>query len=143
MPSITAELVEGYQVEISNGNHTWGADEPDSKGGTDTGPTPYEMLLGALAACTCITMSMYARRKGIALEGVSVGYVFERVHADDVQEAEDPSRGYIERVTSEIEIRGDFTDAERDRLRSIAVRCPVHKTLDHGLHFDDNVTLIG
>ena len=141
VPSISAELIEGYQIEISNGRHTWGADEPLDKGGSDTGPTPYELLLGSLAACTCITLSMYAKRKAIALEAVTVSYTFDRIHADDVEATEDLTRGYIERVSSEIELRGDFTDANRKRLESIAVRCPVHKTLEHGLHFDDNVTV--
>jgi putative redox protein len=141
MASITADLVEGFQVEISNGRHTWSADEPVDKGGSDVGPTPYELLLGGLAACTCITLSMYAQRKKMALEGISVGYTFDRVHADDVEDCDDPKSGYIEQVTTEIDIRGDFTDAERRRLESIAVRCPVHKTLEHGLRFDETVTV--
>ena len=115
-PSISAELIEGYQIEISNGRQTWGADEPLDKGGSDTGPTPYELLLGSVAACTAITLSMYAKRKEIALASVTVSYTFDRVHADDVEASEDPTRGYIERVTSDIELRGDFTDAERKRL---------------------------
>lgn len=141
MASVNAHLVEGYRVEVTNGRHTWHADEPTDKGGDDTGPTPYELLLGALAACTAITISMYAQRKGMVLTDVSIGYTFDRVHADDVEETEDPGRGYIERVTAEIDIRGDLTDAQRKRLEAIAVRCPVHKTLEHGLHFDETVTV--
>ena len=85
MATITADLVEGFRVEINNGRHHWTADEPVDLGGTDEGPNPYELLLGALAACTNITVAMYARRKEWSLDSISVRYEFDRVHADDCE----------------------------------------------------------
>jgi putative redox protein len=139
MSTITADLDTGYQVQITNGRHSWLADEPPEVEGTDSGPTPYEMLLGALAACTCITLSMYAKRKGIALTSISVQYTHDRVHADDCELCDDDATGFIDTVRSQIFVEGDFTDAQRERLAQIAERCPVHKTLEKGVVFGDQV----
>lgn len=139
MSTITADLDGGYQVQITNGRHSWLADEPPEVDGTDTGPTPYEMLLGALAACACITLSMYAKRKGIALTSISVQYSHDRVHADDCELCDDDATGFIDTVRSQIFVEGTFTDAERERLVEIAQRCPVHKTLEKGVVFGDQV----
>lgn len=139
MPRITASLSTGTAVSISNGRHTWSADEPIDKGGTDTGPTPYEMLLGSLAACTAVTLSLYANHKGIELEAVEATYEFDRVHADDCQDCENETTGFIDRITSAVRIRGSFDDAQRKRLSQIVSRCPVHKTLENRVHFVDQV----
>ena len=141
MSTITAELTGGYAVDLrSSSGHTWTADEPVAAGGTDTGPTPYELLLGALAACTTITVSMYAQRKGWAVDGIEVSYAHDRVHVDDCAECESHHRGYIDRIVSRITIRGDLDDAQRQRLTEVAGRCPVHKTLEKGVHLEDHVT---
>lgn len=139
MTSITAELKGGYRVEITDGTHTWGADEPVDLGGEDTAPTPYEMLLGSLAACTVITLSMYARRKHILVTSVSVEYSHDRIHAKDCEDCDDTRTGMIDRVTSRIFIDGDFDEATRQRLMEVAQRCPVHKTLEAGIVFDETV----
>ena len=141
MATISADLVDGYRVEINNGRHHWTADEPIELGGTDEGPNPYELLLGALAACTSITVAMYARRKGMKLDSISVRYEFDRVHADDCEQCDDDASGFIERVSSEIFVEGDFTDEERRRLGEVAQRCPVHKPLDKGVHFEEEVVV--
>jgi putative redox protein len=125
---------------MSNGRHHWTADEPVSLGGTDTGPNPYELLLASLAACTCITLSYYCRRKGIALESVSATYDFSRVHAEDCKDSDSSDKGLIDRITSIVHITGDFDDAQRRRLAEIVTRCPVHKTLTRPLVIDDNTT---
>ncbi len=68
MSRITATLSSGTIVELTNGRHTWSADEPIEVRGTDTGPNPYELLLSSLAACTCITVALYCRhRRGAAI----------------------------------------------------------------------------
>jgi putative redox protein len=139
MASITAELQSDFRVDITNGTHTWRADEPVSFGGENTGPNPYDMLLGALAACTMITLSMYTKRKGINMTSLSVEYSYDKVHADDCNECEDDASGMIERITSRIFIDGNFDETTRDRLVGIAQRCPVHKTLEAGIHFEETV----
>jgi len=139
MTKITAELKQNLQVSITNGKHTWGGDEPIDVGGDDTGPTPYDMLLGALAGCTVMTLSLYSQRKGIELSSVSVEYAHDRVHADDCEQCDDSRQGMIDRVTSRIFIDGNFDDATRKRLQQIAQRCPVHKTLEAGVVFDETV----
>ena len=141
MRSITAKLTEGYRVEMTNERHTWWADEPADKGGTDTAPTPYEQLLGSLAACTCITLSMYAARKGIQIDSVATSYRYDKIRAEDCDFCDDDAEGMVDTITSEIEIEGDFTDAQRQRLESVALRCPVHKTLERGITFDEVVTV--
>lgn len=136
MSTISAELTSGFTVRVTNGRHTWFGDEPRDAGGADQGPNPYELLLGALAACTCITVSMYCQRKGWKLDAISVDYTHDRVHAEDCDDCDQkPRSGYLDRVRSRIFIDGEFTDEQRARLREVAQRCPVHKTLDQGMTF--------
>lgn len=139
MPRITAELVSGTQVTISNGRHTWRGDEPPSAGGDDTGPTPYEMLVGSLAACTLITLALYCRHKRIPLKSVTATYEHGRIHADDCRDCEDGTTGLIEQITSRVRIAGEFDEAQRKRLIQIVGRCPVHRTLASPVRMVDEV----
>jgi len=139
MASITAELLSDYRVDITNGTHTWRADEPVDLGGDNTGPNPYDLLLGSLAACTSITLSMYAKRKNIELSSLSVEYSYDKVHTDDCEQCDETHTGMVDRVTSRIFIDGDFDEATRKRLEDIAQRCPVHKTLEKGIVFAETV----
>lgn len=139
MSAVTADLIHGTTVRLSNGTDTWVADEPLDVGGADAGPNPYELLLGALGACTAITISLYCRRKGIALDSVSAKYELERVHADDCDDCEEGSSGFLERVKAQIFIEGDFDEATGERLVQIAQRCPVHKTLGAGVQFSEEI----
>jgi uncharacterized OsmC-like protein len=140
MPQIIARLTSGMAVQLSNGRHQWGADEPIDAGGTDTGPNPYELLLGSLAACTCVTIAWYCKQKKLPLASVSATYDFSRVHADDCENCDMPDRGFIEKIVSSVHIEGNFDAAQRARLAQIAQRCPVHKTLANGVVFEDNAT---
>ena len=140
MAKITAKLTSGMAVQMSNGRHVWNADEPLEADGTDTAPNPYELLLGSLAACTCVTISWYCQHKKIPLESVSTTYDFSRVHADDCKDCDIPDKGFIEKITSNVHIEGDFDEAQKKRLAQIAQRCPVHKTLAHGVQFEDNAS---
>jgi putative redox protein len=140
MTNITATLKNGTRVEVTNYRHTWYADEPLNQHGTDTGPTPYEMLLGSLAACTVITLQHYARHKGILLDSIRADYEFDRIHAEDCDECEETEKGLIERVRTHVTIAGEFDEAQRIRLEQIVARCPVHKTLTHGMKILDHVT---
>ncbi len=140
MTTITAELADGYAVAIrSSEGHTWAADEPVGVGGTDTAPNPYELLLGSLAACTSITVSMYAQRKGWSFEGIEVSYEHARIHADDCADCDDRHAGYLDQVISHVTIYGDLDDEQRTRLAQVAANCPVHKTLERGMHLVDEV----
>jgi uncharacterized OsmC-like protein len=140
MTQITASLTSGMVVTLSNGRHEWTADEPQSAGGTDTGPNPYELLLGSLAACTCVTIAWYCRHKKLPLESVSTTCDFSRVHAKDCEDCDVPDKGFIEQITSNVHIKGDFDDSQRKRLAQIAERCPVHKTLANGILFEDHAS---
>lgn len=140
MSQVSAELKSGTEVSITNGRHQWSADEPASAGGADTGPNPYEMLLGSLAACTCITIAMYCRHKKMVLESVKASFEFSNIHADDCEHCDDDLTGLIEHITSNVHISGEFNEKQRKRLAQIATRCPVHKTLANGVQFKDNAT---
>jgi putative redox protein len=140
MSSITATLTSGMAVTLSNGRHDWTGDEPVEAGGTDTGPNPYELLLGSLAACTCVTLAWYCKHKNLPLKSVSTTYDFSRIHADDCEHCDDAIKGMIDHIVSNVHIEGDFDEAQKKRLAQIASRCPVHKTLANGVHIEDNAT---
>jgi putative redox protein len=140
MSQITAALEHGTEVRLSNGRHSWNADEPVAAGGTDSGPDPYEMLLGSLAACTCLTLAMYCRHKGLPLRSVHATYEFSNVHADDCDDCEETDKGFIQRITSNVRIDGDFDAAQKKRLAQIVERCPVHKTLAAGVKLADSTS---
>ena len=119
---------ENLQVELTAGRHRWLADEPDGLG-DDTGPNPYQLLLGALGACTAMTVQLYARRKGWPLEGVEVELDTHKIHARDCEDCESDPDTRVNIVTLELTLRGDLTPEQLQRLEEIAGRCPVHRTL--------------
>lgn len=118
----------GFVQQIVAGPHRFASDEPAALGGTDTGPTPYDLLLAALGSCTSMTVAMYARRKGWPLERVEVRLRHARVHADDCAacETRDARLTVIDR---EVVFVGALEESQRTRLLDIANRCPVHLTL--------------
>lgn len=120
---------DGFLTEIIAGGHGLLADEPTSLGGTDLGPSPYDLLSAALAACTGMTLGMYARHKRLALDEASVTVRHEKIHAADCEHCETET-GKIDRLVRQIVLLGDLSDAERQRLLEIADRCPVHRTLE-------------
>jgi uncharacterized OsmC-like protein/alpha-beta hydrolase superfamily lysophospholipase len=124
-----ARTDDGLTTEVSTRGFALVADEPRSVGGAETGPTPYDYLAAGLAACTSMTVRMYADRKGIPLDEVTTSVSFDRVHADDCASCEHTD-GRIERFTRTVAMRGDLDRSTRDRLLSIADRCPVHRTLE-------------
>ena len=122
----------GYRADVRAGEHAFVADEPASVGGTDTGPTPYDYLLGALGGCMAITLRMYADRKGWPLEGVSVRLRAARSHEADCAQCDKNTVG-ITRVERRVELAGPLDDTQRQRLLQIADRCPLKQTLERGL----------
>jgi len=118
----------GFAQDITAGRHHLRADEPPSSGGTDTGPTPYDLLLAALGACTSMTVGLYARRKQWPLEGVTVRLRHSRVHSEDCENCEtEPVK--LDLIETEIAFTGALSEDQRSRLLDIAQRCPVHRTL--------------
>jgi putative redox protein len=116
-----------YTQEITAGHHRLVSDEPRPIG-DDTGPTPYDLVLAGLGACTSMTVRMYADRKGWPLERVRVTLRHSRIHAKDCADCE-TSTGFVEHIDRDIELSGDLDDSQRQRLLNIAERCPVHQTL--------------
>jgi putative redox protein len=114
---------------ILAGGHSVIADEPAAVG-DDLGPTPYDLLLGALGSCTAMTLRLYATRKGWPLERVSVELTHHRVHAADSFDSE-AGHPMIERIDTVLDLGGHLTKEQRNRLVEIAQRCPVHRTLLH------------
>lgn len=134
---VVAETTQGaFLNHVVVGHHRLLADEPESVGGFDAAPSPYDFLATALGACTSMTLRMYADRKDLPLDRVTVEVTHDKVHATDVATgtADTPpaAGGKIDRFTRRLTIEGDLDDTTRERLREIADRCPVHRTLEHG-----------
>jgi uncharacterized OsmC-like protein/fermentation-respiration switch protein FrsA (DUF1100 family) len=123
------ETRQGHlQQEIVAGAHRFLADEPVAGGGGDSGPTPYDLLLAALGACTAMTLRLYAERKALPLARVTVRLRHSRIHAADCATCE-TKEGMIDRIERGIVLEGTLDALERARLLEIADKCPVHRTL--------------
>src|SRR5580700_10072215 len=128
----------GFAQEIHAGRHRIVADEPVSAGGTDTGPSPYDLLLAALGACTSMTVGMYARRKSWPLEEVTVHLRHSKIHATDCAECE-TKEGMLDRIERDLHFTGPLTDEQRSRLLEIANKCPVHRTLTSEIDIETRI----
>lgn len=121
----------GFRQDIVvAGRHQMIADEPVAMGGTDLGPSPYQLLAAGLGACTTMTIRLYARRKGIPLAHVSCDVSHDRFHTEDCEDC-DKGQAKVDVFHRVIRLAGDLTDDQRGALLAIADKCPVHKTL-HG-----------
>jgi putative redox protein len=118
----------GFKTDVRMGDHVIVADEPPAVGGTGLGPTPYDLLSAALAACTSMTLRMYARHKKLKFESATVRVEHDKIHARDCEDCESGT-GKIDEFRRTISLEGDLSDAERKRMLEIADRCPVHLTL--------------
>lgn len=120
---------KGRLQQVANAaGHDVLIDEPLDKGGLAEGPTPYDLILAALGACTSMTIGLYAERKGLPLEDIAVTLTHRRIHAKDCADCE-TSEGMLDEITREIVLIGPLDDAQRSRLVEIAGMCPVHRTL--------------
>jgi len=126
---VVAETREGkFQQSVAIGPHHFLADEPVSAGGLDSGPSPYELLIAGLGACTAMTLRLYAEQKALPLERVTVTLSHAKIHAADCATCE-TKEGKLDRIERTIALDGALTDAQRARLLEIADKCPVHRTL--------------
>jgi len=125
---VVTELDRKFLRGLYSEHHRWMADEPQSYGGTNLGPTPYDLLLMALGACTSMTVRLYARHQKLALDDVTVRMRHKRIHEEDCEDCGDEGRK-LERIDLELDLAGDLSEAERARLVEIAGRCPVNRTL--------------
>ncbi|HEY0015370.1 MAG TPA: OsmC family protein [Longimicrobium sp.] len=122
-----------YRTEVLAGGVTIVVDEPADVGGGGDAPTPYDLLLGSIGACTAMTVRMYADRKGWPLEGVTVRLRQARSHAKDCVDCATKHVG-VNQIERELELAGPLTDEQRERLTQIADRCPVKQTLERGIN---------
>ena len=118
----------GLLQHIRTRDLVFAADEPLDKGGTNAAPTPYDLLLASLGACTSMTLKMYADRKQWPLESVRVTLRHHREHAHDCEDCEKET-GMIDVIEKELKLDGQLDDAQRARLLEMSARCPVHRTL--------------
>ena len=126
--AVVTRTGDSYRTDIQAGRHSLVGDEPEDVGGDDAGPTPYDFLLSALGSCTGMTLRMYADRKEWPLEKTIVCLSHEKIHAEDCEHC-DTDEGRVDYIEREIEVRGDLSDDQRERLLEIANKCPVHRTL--------------
>jgi len=129
---------DNFTTSIQTKNHSMIADEPATVGGDDFGPSPYEYLNAGLAACTAMTLKMYAARKKWDLQEVFVYISHSKKHSDELElDIEKP--GYMDLISKKLEFVGDLDESQKQRLMEIASRCPVHKTLAREVVFDTAV----
>lgn len=121
----------GYEHRIEVDSHRLTADEPVDDGGTDTGPNPQELLAASLASCSAITLEMYARRKGWDVGEVAVEVDYEPAH-----------RGSPTRFEIVVRLPADLPAEQRERLMQIVAKCPVHRTLEGEVMFDERLELV-
>ena len=125
---VTVVSESGLTQEITSGPFQIRADEPVEVGGGGSGPSPYELLLASLGACTSMTLRLYAVRKGWNVERITIRLRHYRVHDEDCSDCE-IKPAFVDRIDREIELAGNLGDEQKARLNTIAEKCPVHRTL--------------
>jgi putative redox protein len=129
---------DNFTTNIQSKNHTLIADEPASIGGDNFGPSPYEYLNAGLIACTAMTLKMYAERKNWDLQEVFVYVTHSRKHSDDLGiEVEKPM--FLDHISKKLKFVGNLDEKQKKRLKEIASKCPVHKTLASEVIFDTTI----
>ncbi len=121
---------DGFLTDINAAGHPLVADEPLAVGGTDRGPSPYDLLVAALGACTSMTLQLYAKRKGWPLEAATVRLTHNKIHASDCETCETRD-GQVDVISRELDLAGALDAEQKQKLLEIADKCPVHRSL-HG-----------
>ena len=130
MRAISRRVDGRLKQDVAIREHHLTADEPPAHGGDDSGPSPQELLAASLASCTAITMEMYAQRKGW-----DVGDIAVDVHYEPAQ------RGSFTRFKMTVELPKELPEAQREKLMQIAAKCPVHRTLEGEVMFEESIEL--
>jgi putative redox protein len=131
MRAISRRVGDRLRQQVKIREHELTADEPEDSGGDDSGPSPQELLAASLASCTAVTMEMYAARKGWDVGEISVDVDYEPAH-----------RGSPTRFAMTVSIAKELPEEQRERLMQIAAKCPVHRTLEGEVMFDERVELV-
>ena len=131
MRAISRRVSGKLKQHVAIRDHRLTADEPPAHGGEDSGPSPQELLAASLASCTAITMEMYAERKGWDMGDAVVEVEYEPAQ-----------RGSPTRFVMHVELPKELPEEQRDRLMQIAAKCPVHRTLEGEVMFDERVELV-
>jgi uncharacterized OsmC-like protein len=134
--SVVVRNRSGFRSEAEAGPHRIVLDEPVDFGGTGQGPTPYDLMAGALGGCTAMTLQFYAKRDGLPLEGADVTVSHDRQHAKDCADCV-TQVGYITRFRVEIALHGPLSPEQRQKLLAVAARCPVGKALQSEIKIDE------
>ncbi len=127
-PQVIVRHKQNLQHEVEAGSFRFVVDEPQSVGGDGAGPDPYDLLLGALGACTSMTMMLYARRKQWPVDDIKVELSHRKIHARDCETCLTQD-GKVDHIERQITITGNLDEEQLARLKEIASRCPVHQTL--------------
>lgn len=120
---------QGFVQEITAGRHHLVADEPVAAGGTDRGPSPYDLLMAALGACMSMTIGLYARTRKWPLESVVVRLTHSRVYAKDCLDCVVRDDTLLDRIDTAVQLWGALTADQSRKLMEVAHKCPVHRTL--------------
>jgi putative redox protein len=129
---------ENYKTVMTAGNHEMLSDEPESLGGQDTGPDPYDYLLMSVGSCSVITMKMYADRKEWPVEDIFIEMRHYKALPEDSEGSDDPKKK-IDVIEKEITVKGNLDEKQRQRLLEISKKCPVHRTLLNSVEFRSTV----
>jgi putative redox protein len=127
----TAHRTGGFTHRVEIGHHEVTADEPEQSGGNDEGPSPQELLAASLASCTAVTIEMYAKRKGWDIGDLAVDVNYEPAQ-----------RGSPTRFSMEVRMPKELPEDQRERLMQIAAKCPVHRTLEGEVMFEETLKLV-
>ncbi len=125
---VVVRYIENLQHQVVCYPHSFIADEPREDEGDGLGPNPYTLLLSSLGVCTAMTLLMYAGRKKIPVETVSVELDHERTYRQDCEDCTEEEKR-LEKITRHITIRGALTEEQKNRMLEIAKKCPVHMTI--------------
>lgn len=128
MADVEVKFIKKFQHECKIGNFSFIIDEPEDVGGDDAGPSPYDILLAALGSCTSMTIQMYAKRKEWEIEDIKIMLSHEKIYAKDCETCETKT-GRLDKISCNIEIKGNLNEDQKSKLIEIAQKCPVYKTL--------------